>query len=82
MGTEIYADVADLETMSRLAADKRIKGFTTNPSLMKKAGIGSYRNFASIVMGMADGHVEMVRLENLWQYYWHLNWLPPATRPQ
>jgi hypothetical protein len=30
---------------------------------------------------MADGHVQKVKLENLWQYYWHLNWDPPATRP-
>jgi prepilin-type N-terminal cleavage/methylation domain-containing protein/prepilin-type processing-associated H-X9-DG protein len=33
-------------------------------------------------IGMADGHVELVKLENLWQCYWHLNWTPPATRPQ
>jgi prepilin-type N-terminal cleavage/methylation domain-containing protein/prepilin-type processing-associated H-X9-DG protein len=34
-----------------------------------------------INMAFADGHVELVRLQNLWQYYWHLNWVPPATRP-
>jgi prepilin-type N-terminal cleavage/methylation domain-containing protein/prepilin-type processing-associated H-X9-DG protein len=33
-------------------------------------------------IGMADGHVELVKLENLWQCDWHLNWIPPATRPQ
>jgi prepilin-type N-terminal cleavage/methylation domain-containing protein/prepilin-type processing-associated H-X9-DG protein len=33
-------------------------------------------------IGMADGHVELVKLENLWQLDWHLNWQPPATRPQ
>jgi prepilin-type N-terminal cleavage/methylation domain-containing protein/prepilin-type processing-associated H-X9-DG protein len=32
-------------------------------------------------VGMADGHVELVKIENLWQCYWHLNWTPPATRP-
>jgi hypothetical protein len=32
-------------------------------------------------MAFADGHGELVRLQNLWQYYWHLNWVPPATRP-
>jgi prepilin-type N-terminal cleavage/methylation domain-containing protein len=35
----------------------------------------------SIVMGLADGHAEPVKLENLWTYYWHLNWQPPVTRP-
>ena len=32
-------------------------------------------------IGMADGHVEFGKLENLWQYYWHLNWNPPSPRP-
>ncbi len=32
-------------------------------------------------IGMADGHVELVKLENLWQCYWHLNWVPPSPRP-
>ncbi|HEY3761243.1 MAG TPA: type II secretion system protein [Verrucomicrobiae bacterium] len=36
----------------------------------------------AINVGMADGHVELVRLENLWQLSWHLNWQTPATRPQ
>jgi len=36
----------------------------------------------AINIGMADGHVELVKLENLWQCYWHLNWTPVATRPQ
>jgi len=36
----------------------------------------------AINIGFADGHVELVRLENLWQLYWHLNWQPPAQRPQ
>jgi prepilin-type N-terminal cleavage/methylation domain-containing protein/prepilin-type processing-associated H-X9-DG protein len=35
----------------------------------------------TINMGFADGHVEQVKLQNLWTYYWHLNWTPPAVRP-
>jgi prepilin-type processing-associated H-X9-DG protein len=34
-----------------------------------------------IAMSFADGHVEMVRLENLWQLYWHKNYQAPAVRP-
>jgi prepilin-type processing-associated H-X9-DG protein len=34
-----------------------------------------------INMGLADGHAELVKLQNLWAYYWHLGWVPPATRP-
>lgn len=33
-------------------------------------------------IGMADDHVELVKLEQLWQCYWHLNWAPPSPRPQ
>jgi prepilin-type N-terminal cleavage/methylation domain-containing protein/prepilin-type processing-associated H-X9-DG protein len=36
----------------------------------------------AINMGMADGHTEQVKLEDLWRLYWHLGWQPPATRPQ
>ena len=36
----------------------------------------------AINMGLADGHAELAKLENLWNYYWHLDWEPPATRPQ
>jgi prepilin-type N-terminal cleavage/methylation domain-containing protein len=34
-----------------------------------------------ITMSVADGHVEPVPLQNLWNYYWHAQWQPPATRP-
>lgn len=34
-----------------------------------------------IDMGFVDGHVEEVKLQNLWQYYWHLNWAPLPIRP-
>src|SRR5258706_15499155 len=35
----------------------------------------------AINMGMFDGHVELVKLENLWNYYWHFNYVPPSKRP-
>jgi prepilin-type N-terminal cleavage/methylation domain-containing protein/prepilin-type processing-associated H-X9-DG protein len=35
----------------------------------------------AIQMVYADGHVATVKLENLWQQYWHLNYVPPAVRP-
>jgi prepilin-type processing-associated H-X9-DG protein len=36
----------------------------------------------AINMGMADGHTELVKLENLWDFYWHRDWLPPVVRPR
>jgi prepilin-type N-terminal cleavage/methylation domain-containing protein len=35
----------------------------------------------SINMGMIDGHAELVRLENLWNYHWHRDYQPPLIRP-
>jgi prepilin-type processing-associated H-X9-DG protein len=36
----------------------------------------------AINIGMADGHVELVKLEKLWDCYWHCDWQPPAARPR
>lgn len=36
----------------------------------------------AINMGFVDGHTELAPLENLWTYYWHLDWNPPVTRPR
>lgn len=36
----------------------------------------------AINLALADGHVEMARLENLWRYNWHVNWVVPNPRPQ
>ena len=43
---KIFADGADLQSIKTLNTKKYIKGFTTNPSLMKKAGIKDYKDFA------------------------------------
>ena len=43
---KIFADGADLDSIKKLNEKNYIKGFTTNPSLMKKAGIKDYKNFA------------------------------------
>jgi transaldolase len=47
---KIFADGADLETMIRLNDDPLIKGLTTNPTLMRKAGITNYEAFAKEVL--------------------------------
>jgi len=44
---KIFADGADLEAIRELAADPVIQGFTTNPTLMRKAGVTDYEEFAA-----------------------------------
>lgn len=34
-----------------------------------------------INMGFVEGHVEEVKLQNLWKLDWHLNWVTPTVRP-
>jgi len=43
---KIFADGADLDSIKIINRKNYIKGFTTNPSLMKKAGVKDYKNFA------------------------------------
>ncbi|HEX9703077.1 MAG TPA: transaldolase family protein, partial [Rhodospirillales bacterium] len=43
---KIFADGADLAGIREMAANPLIKGFTTNPTLMRKAGVGDYKAFA------------------------------------
>jgi transaldolase len=47
---KLFADGADLARMIELSADQRIRGFTTNPTLMRKAGVRDYREFARQVL--------------------------------
>jgi len=47
---KIFADGADKSDILRLYEDKRIKGFTTNPTLMRKANITNYEAFAKDIL--------------------------------
>ena len=49
---KIFADGADLEGMRAMYAKPYIQGFTTNPTLMRKAGITDYRAFAKQVLAI------------------------------
>jgi len=53
--THIYADGAELSGIKKLAADPAIKGFTTNPTLMRKAGVTDYAGFAREVLEIIGG---------------------------
>jgi transaldolase len=48
---KLFADGADLEGMVKMASLSHISGLTTNPTLMKKAGITDYTKFAREVLG-------------------------------
>jgi transaldolase len=55
---KIFGDGAELPRMQELARKPYISGFTTNPTLMHKAGIRDYRAFAkSVVEAIPDRHI-------------------------
>ncbi|OWY72962.1 transaldolase [cyanobacterium TDX16] len=47
---KLFADGADKAGMLEMYAKPYIKGFTTNPTLMRKAGISDYRTFARDIL--------------------------------
>lgn len=56
LSVKIFADGADLDAILALAADKRIAGFTTNPTLMWKAGLTDYEEFAKRLLERITSH--------------------------
>ena len=46
LNVKIFADGAELDSIKSLAANPAIRGFTTNPSLMRKAGVTDYEDYA------------------------------------
>jgi transaldolase len=53
---KIFADGADESGIAALAADPIIKGFTTNPTLMRAAGVDNYEAFARRVLARVPGY--------------------------
>jgi transaldolase len=56
---ELYADGADLDGIKAAAENKKISGFTTNPTLMRQAGVTDYKDFAiRTIMFLQDNRPE------------------------
>ncbi len=56
MNVKIFADGADRAGIERLAADPIIAGFTTNPTLMRQAGVDDYEAFAREILEIVTDH--------------------------
>jgi transaldolase len=56
ISTRIFADGADLDGILALAADPRIAGFTTNPTLMRQVGLTDYARFAQDLLERLSEH--------------------------
>ena len=50
MNTKIFCDIADISTIKKFNKKKIVKGFTTNPSLMRKAGATNYQKYSQKIL--------------------------------
>mgnify|MGYP001492951744 FL=1 len=48
--TKIYCDIADLKQIKKFSKNKIVKGFTTNPSLIRKAGAKNYLEYCKKIL--------------------------------
>ena len=71
MYTKIFCDIADLSSIKKFSKKKIVKGFTTNPSLMRKAGARDYSFYCKKILEVcknkpisfevfADNHSDMI----------------------
>jgi len=72
MKTKIFCDIAELKEIQKFNKKKIVKGFTTNPSLMRKAGAKDYKSYSKKILKIcsdkpvslevfADNYSEMKR---------------------
>ena len=71
MSIKIFCDIADFKLIKKFNKKKIVKGFTTNPSLMRKAGAKDYRSYSNRILNIcknkpislevfADDHKSMI----------------------
>ena len=54
MNTKIFCDIADLKLIKKFNKKKIVKGFTTNPSLMRKAGAKDYKLYCKKILNLTS----------------------------
>ena len=56
MNTKIFCDIAELNLIKRFNKKKIVKGFTTNPSLMRKAGAKDYKSYSKKILKICNNN--------------------------
>ena len=52
MKTKIFCDIAEINLIKKFNNKKIVKGFTTNPSLMRKAGAKDYKSYSKTILSI------------------------------
>ena len=61
MKTKIFCDIAELELIKKFNKKKIVKGFTTNPSLMRKAGALNYKSYSKKILNICKKKTCFIR---------------------
>ena len=59
--TKIFCDIADIKLIKKFNKKKIVKGFTTNPSLIRKAGAKDYKNYCLKIIKSCKKQTYIVR---------------------
>ena len=54
MSTKIFCDIAELDQIKKFNKKNIVKGFTTNPSLMRKAGAKDYKSYSKKILKICN----------------------------
>ena len=54
MNTKIFCDIAQLDLIKKFNKKKIVKGFTTNPTLMRKAGAKDYKSYSKKILKICN----------------------------
>ena len=54
MSTKVFCDIADLNSIKKFNNNNFVKGFTTNPSLMRKAGAKDYKSYSKQILRVCN----------------------------
>ena len=54
MKTKIFCDIAELDLIKKFNQKRIVKGFTTNPSLMRKAGAKDYKSYSKKILKICN----------------------------
>ena len=54
MRTKIFCDIAEIDTIKKFNKKKIVKGFTTNPSLMRSAGAKDYKSYSKEILKICN----------------------------
>ena len=52
MSMKVFCDIADLRKIKKFNSNNFVKGFTTNPSLMRKAGAKDYKSYSKQILNV------------------------------